>query len=533
MRTLYLPVASVNLAHYFARAVVCSSGYIDERNEDIQSHYPDILVFCTEAFIQDHDCALEIVLNDNEADSLIQLSSHFYGFTKPLPISRVKKVLFIDERQYQITKFNIEAGSGFLPVDLILIEPDVEALKVVLPRRNVDVDHSWQTQIDRFDKVLGGCALVKLSTLKRDSYPFSYFAVLSYFNHKIADDIKAIEVVQNSNYDWVFAKTAEESAHKTFHQMIYQNVTEEFVIACAEHEGIILNKRLGKYSLNDVKENSLTYSAIIMHSYGATGARMSLDNFISDLFNRKFPASKIEPLALTFGINKGYSAFRNHYNTEKFECDIKFRLDSQFDYYVIESIYQFVFNGTVDNQEFSYIDSWCPKYRSENKHANGMLKVLDKIFVLRNIEHINIEQKILDNSLYQDEEIQLLPHEQDEKIKQLKEQNEKQDEQIKQLQQELELQKEEINSLKQLFSQKNYINYQQPLFDNKQDESDLVTNTNTVSIKNKTKAREKELNKLKKAELQLIAEQRELNVSGLKKAELIEVIIGSDKELAA
>jgi hypothetical protein len=87
---------------------------------------------------------------------------------------------------------------------------------------------------------------------------------------------------------------------------------------------------------------------------------------------------------LTFGINKGYAAFRNHYKTTHFDIDVKFKLNSQFDYYAIESIYQFVFNGKTDNETFDYIDDWCPRAVASAKHSGyDTYQILDKTIRLK------------------------------------------------------------------------------------------------------------------------------------------------------
>ena len=126
----------------------------------------------------------------------------------------------------------------------------------------------------------------------------------------------------------------------------------------------------------------------ILASYG-DGARLTIDNFISDFVSNKFPDEKKEGIALIFGINKGYEAFRNKYKTENFEVDIKFKLDSQLDYYTIESIYQFVFNNKKDNYSFDYIDNWCVKLKENILRDDcETYQVLDKTISYKKKEKV-------------------------------------------------------------------------------------------------------------------------------------------------
>ena len=89
--------------------------------------------------------------------------------------------------------------------------------------------------------------------------------------------------------------------------------------------------------------------------------RKKLDDFFSFLVNSDFEPDRKEGISLMFGLNKGYTAFRNKYETEDLELEIKFRLESQLEYYTIESIYQYVFNGKTDNYNYEYLDGWCPQ----------------------------------------------------------------------------------------------------------------------------------------------------------------------------
>ena len=55
-----------------------------------------------------------------------------------------------------------------------------------------------------------------------------------------------------------------------------------------------------------------------------------------------------EGIALYYGYNRGYSVFSNSYGTsEDNKQVVKFLLDSQLDYYTIESVYQYVLTSSL------------------------------------------------------------------------------------------------------------------------------------------------------------------------------------------
>jgi hypothetical protein len=373
MTTFFLPIKSVNLAHYFMKGCVCPTLYISNRNEDIQSKFPDNLLFTTEQFTDDTDCALEIVLTKNEAQCLQRYSSDFHLFSTPLPISRVKKVIFLGQENCDNTCFNIESGAAFLPQELIHVEPKLlDSSKVIkaiqLINENENENKLWHSEIDRFNRILGGFAIMQTTSSEFADYPINYLFSLSLFNKKISNDFKKLKLKSSNDYRWIFEMDGDKSQFRQFRKLIYNKIESDIIEAAAMHDNVDLKKSIGKYDLEEIDQSTNTYTLAILASYDVIGARMTLDNFISDLLANKFPFKKKEPLALTFGINKGYSAFRNSYKTKNFDIDIKFKLDSQLDYYTIESIYQFVFNDKSDNESFDYIDNWCPRFKSNDKY---------------------------------------------------------------------------------------------------------------------------------------------------------------------
>lgn len=385
MQTYFLPIKSFNLVHYFQKGCICPALYIEKRHEDIQTRFPDTLLLSDNKFTDNTDCALEMILTEKERQLLERQTSVFYFLSKPLPISRVKKVIFSDRNNSINTCFDINNGAAFLPESLIEIEEDnlnPKKIAEIAQLTNVGgkrVSDSWHEQIDRFNRVLGGFALLQAAKNDVEDYPLSYFSTLSLFNKKISHEFNKLKFATKSDYEWLFTQDDEQGRFQQIRRIIYKQITASVVEAYADHEKVILTKNWGKYDLANIDDSTMTYTLATLASYDAIGARMTLDNFISGLRNDQFSIKKREPLALTFGINKGYFAFRNNYETSNFNIDIKFRLNSQLDYYTIESIYQFVFNSTTNSETFDYLDSWCPKFKLDNTYKDyETYRILDK-----------------------------------------------------------------------------------------------------------------------------------------------------------
>jgi hypothetical protein len=84
-------------------------------------------------------------------------------------------------------------------------------------------------------------------------------------------------------------------------------------------------------------------------------------------------------------LNNGYSKLRNKYKGLEKDNYVKFTLDSKLDYYIIESIYQFVFNGSQSRHTFNYLDSWCPTSKNKpNVKGYETFKILDTVIIAKN-----------------------------------------------------------------------------------------------------------------------------------------------------
>ena len=397
----YLPIKSENLAFYFAKGCICPTKYIQNRNADIQNRFDNQILLSNSIFTNETNCSLEIVLNE-KLEKPFPISDSFFLLEIPLPISRVKKIIFKEEQQKINTVYDIVNGAAFLPINLIKVEPNSKETNTneltSINIRNYSKD--WSIELEHFNRLMGGFALMSIAGNDQQNYPINYFSTLSVINNLVKDELINQEVEFEKNQEWAIIRTDKFiPLYDTIYNKINNNTVENF----AKVDKIQLIKHNGKFLIDKINQEKFTYFLAILASYGE-GTRQNIDTFISDIISNKFPVERKNIIALIFGINKGYDIFRNNYKTNNFNVDVKFKLDSQLDYYTIESIYQFAFNNKRDNRAFEYLN-WVSEYKDKTDYKDfETYQVLDKTIIIKKKEKPGFKdffQSISRNKIYQ------------------------------------------------------------------------------------------------------------------------------------
>ncbi|WP_430827439.1 hypothetical protein [Chryseobacterium indologenes] len=382
----------MNLAHYLGSGIIVPSIYIENKNADIQDRFKNYLLLSSSKFTKETNCAIEIILNNDE-EAPKKISEHFYLFDMPLPISRIKNIYFINEEQKVNTNFNITSGSAFIPDGLLKVsqEESIETKEL----ENIEVQSSeknWSEYLKKYDQILGGFSTMKISKDNFQNYPTHYFSALGNVNTLFGDILAQQSINIENSFQFAFT---DEGRFKNFHNTIYSEIDYKEVERYAESDKIKLEVKNGLLQIDKIAENTQTYLVAILESYGK-GKRKQVDSFISDLIAGKFVEKKKEGLSLIFGLNKGYKAFRNKYKTSNFEVDIKFHLDSKLDYYIIESIYQNVFNSLNNISSFKYIDSlFLETKKDEIKTSKYITYQMINETIVWKVRPISIVEKVL------------------------------------------------------------------------------------------------------------------------------------------
>jgi len=377
----FLPIKSDCLSHYFGNAFILPSKYFNNKPIDIQNKFEDFLVICNKPWTQETDCSLELVLTKQEIELLIEVKQCIFLFPKPLPISRVKKVIFFDQAQKMQTVSNLSMSTAFIPDQLIEITEKKDELlfdSIEVPTQLPAKD--WLSQVRRYDRFLGGFALMRLAGEDYMNYSENYFSTLSFFNEAIKYDI----VAAGRNIDKRFHDAfVGESNFKTLFPFLNKVVDESdlYEVAKFEKQTITKDKVTRLIDLKNLEK--ATYMIAVLNTFGVAeeAKKKKIDGLILSNFKLEIKPETSEAVALCYGLNRGYAVFANKYRLNDREKTVKFELNSQVDYYTIESIYQYVFNDYVA-EGFGYLDFWCPKLNNKSvKLKKADYQVLDTIVI--------------------------------------------------------------------------------------------------------------------------------------------------------
>jgi hypothetical protein len=367
--TYFFPINSASLAHYFGCACVKPSKYFENKPIDIQNRFDAYLLLNkNNVSTNGVDCSLELVFTEDEIKELKNINNGFYLYPKPLPISRVKAVYFITDSQKEQTITNIEISTAFIPDELINISSfdDIDSSileKATLPNGSSD----WINNIKQFDSLLGGLALMRLAREEYMNYSENYFSTLSFFNEFIQQELKRNKIGISDKY---FDAFIGERGFKKLLSVLTKRIEEQDLNTLAEEEGQKISKNnIRLIDLSNLDKNTYIAAVLFTYKVGQEAGNKKVDELIRTNFKE---VQKGEGIALCYGLNRGYSVFNNKYKDKI----VKFQLNSQLDYYTIESLYQYAFNARKSNK-FPYLDSWCPKYKANIEPNKMNYPILD------------------------------------------------------------------------------------------------------------------------------------------------------------
>lgn len=365
---LFVPIKSANLAHCFAHGCILPSSLYTNRLSDHQNQADNAILLSLNKWVKGSDCSMEVVLTLSEFEKLEKAGEDrgfllMHGF---LPVSRIKKVHFLDERQKNTTVWNINNGAAFLPEHLVTVDNEGGLSFVPEPRlrsRKMDpTKDDTKRHAKFFCHVLGGIALMNIGAPDGQTYSSHYLSILSLLSNPIREQCSKAQfqhgLMLSRKYHGTIIKDGGE--WERWRNLIYQRITVEQVEQLAKDEDFRPPKKLGQFQLDSRWGNPFLYNFAVIATYGDGNAK-SVDNLVSDIVAGKIPAEAREEVALLFGLNYGYARLQNSYRLAGIEKDIKFRLRSKLDYYIIESVYQLSQNAKGGSGSFEYLDDWIPQ----------------------------------------------------------------------------------------------------------------------------------------------------------------------------
>ena len=374
----YLPINSSSLAHYFVCACVKPACYFENKPQDIQDRFRNALLLSTELGTKDTDCCIELVVTKAEETLLVPCGKSFYLFPVPLPISRIKKIYFQNQRQLELTLSNINLSAAFIPHSLAAVTRFSSAGYEGNHFDDKIVGKDFSHQLELFDRVLGSLALMKTAKEPYMNYSENYASTLSFFNALVKDDLERQGLQINDKYFGLFSRSG---SFIKFIPYLERKISKEDLDQIAADNKQRIERSFTK-AINFDKLSGMPYTFAVLQSFGVgdEAAPKKIDSLISTNFE-EIKDDKAEGIALCYGYNRGYSIFSNSYGTEETRRQtVKYLLDSQLDYYTIESVYQFAFYSNAASTHFPYLDDWCPKKNQHPKRKTDYL-VMDTALI--------------------------------------------------------------------------------------------------------------------------------------------------------
>lgn len=390
-----------NIYDYFSRGLILPTKYILNRTtEDVQSKYPDYLIV-SKGYLEeltDIQVLISITLNSIDVQSINRIGDVLF-LDYPLPITRIKKIfVYDDEIKNQILSTSKTQDAGIIPerlFDSITINNRPKWLNQNnITKSPLDNHRNEIENIKHFDRVLGMFAFMRNSEIyyanKSESIAnFSpyFFTAAGLINDKLKlhtelDEKKQIREatfklllrLDNLKDKPVLLKIVNDIFEgKTFDKNYIEKNQDEYVSNLSDKKYIkeIKNafsklidplkraKAIPLIDESESKEKSYFVILAYLHLYSRKGDQELLKQKITT----ELPHSHAEICLALLGQYFGYQSLRNY---EKIEINdsflrhpfkdnlfpIKFKLNSELDYQLIESIYQFVFKNNSNDFYF-------------------------------------------------------------------------------------------------------------------------------------------------------------------------------------
>ena len=180
------------------------------------------------------------------------------------------------------------------------------------------------------------------------------------------------------NYQGIFDNS------KGFEQILHyldKSINEQTLYEIAEKNNQEIKKdKITRVVDIDSITDTWTYTIAVLNNYGVgeEARRKRIDGLILSHFS-EIKKEKAEGVALCYGYNRGYSAFTKDYGINE-RIPYKYKLQSRLDYYTIESVYQYVFNGVVSST-FLYLEDWCPCLPVKHPKNKTDYVILDEVII--------------------------------------------------------------------------------------------------------------------------------------------------------
>lgn len=396
--TYFIHISTNTLPHYLVAGIILPTNFIKNRENDFQNKSGNQIILSTKKWNNINDCSIEVVLNDEELNSLEKISTDFALYHAGIPISRIKNLYFEDKEKAETVIWNINNTVAFVPNWAIkYITKNYDEIAAEYPNNYITkIDNSKELLIahKKFDTLLGGFAFLKvnpeLNSNNAITFSESYLSTLAFFNKRIESDIKKSNLIINDKFHKIF------NGNSKIVKYLTKKIDATLVQEVAKEEGIQLKTNFGIIDLKILPPESLTFKLSILQTYGKENPK-SVEDLIAGVL-QKIDKEICEEVTLIYGLNVGYNALRNYYKFENQKVQIKYDLNSKIDFYTIESVYQYTFNNKFISADFDYLSVNFLFSQNNNKRNSEYkyIEVLNEYYPYNKIDYKEQKNTIID-----------------------------------------------------------------------------------------------------------------------------------------
>ena len=370
-----LQIHRIKLQDYVQSALIAPDKYLgDEIEKDIQSKNPDYLILSDGYFdeLEEYQILLELILTDDEKKKLQKIDDIYY-MDFPLPITRIKKIYVQNEDIENHIIVNINTSEkGFLPDRLFDVfmnnDENIFTKKNYADLKSDTKENDYTTESNLFDKRLGMYCFMKNTNIyyTNDTGVISNYSYnfLSTFKECLDDklDSSKLSSVLKENDKFRTLLYSNEQINKEFMEEIYNEI-EDLEIKEIFSKILEPNNILKTLPLLLEKEAYIYYFICLVYYFRQKDSNKK-DNFKIEIKNL-IPENIAETALAILGIYFGYKILRANerieLNDEVYNqifgnmFNLKFKLDTKFDYIVLETLYLRSFYKEL-GRDFEYLE---------------------------------------------------------------------------------------------------------------------------------------------------------------------------------
>jgi len=392
-KNIFIEVHKSNLLQYFSSGCIYPSKYSSQKAFSDPQAINENGVLISNGFISNSKDHILIQIDASAIDlSLIFIKHDFALYSGIIPISRVRKLFVHDiETKKKTLDDSVLRDAGIIPESIIEIGFPSNLSKINYDELKIN-PNSLESKLNQFDKILGLIAGTRNFNLLTYNQTGKYKSISdhTFFALQAIDETFAREIVDSGNisdyYKWLFTNSCpnDRPMLRWLFNRVYENTnftdadTAEFESVCNKTNSFIdeeeqvksifsaLRKSLErKKVLSDIlalrsKKSLALYVFAYLRNFG-TSQNPELPRL--ELINSKVNRFSEYAFA-TLNFFFGYKQLRNSEDRVKisdetikkfFEISvkpiIKFELNTEFDYKIIDSVFNLVFS--IKNNDLS------------------------------------------------------------------------------------------------------------------------------------------------------------------------------------